>query len=222
MTNKRRLIDQGSQDYCIQEFVQYRRAGIIELPITSVVQKQLGQNHCIPDAIISDENGRKLWVEHTSFSRCKEMRQQIGELAKYPEKYSDQKIIPGISPTKFEPLLLGYVNAITQKLIKNYKQFAEIAKIESRGTLVIILVNHDPFFNEDYAEFVESIKAEHLYDGIDFSNNCFDTVVFGAYLPAGINKMQLHFEVILDSTSICRIEGRQKRKLRLLYEPTSV
>lgn len=216
--DRSRMIDNGYQNFCIENFANYFGLKIIESPIYSVTNKELGKNNGIPDAIILDENEHRVFVEHTSFSRCQEMQRQIRDLAKYPEKYDECKYINGISLDKYEPLSYGYIKAITQKLNKDYRKFSELANTEKKGILLITFLNNDPFFTyESFNTFIQTVQDDHFCNAIDFFKGCFDKIIFGANVPA-YYKMELHFEVIHDSKSIQKIILYQESRKKLLNE----
>jgi hypothetical protein len=180
---------------------------LVEHPIVSVDKKELRDNQCIPDAILSDET----WIEITTFSRSDSMRKLIGDLQKHSEKFEGIKFIRGISPNEFRPLILQWGKAMEKKIIKDYSRFELLANMKSgKGILLIVFVNNDPFFNNrEYEAFIENARYEYIYDNFDFSKNCFQKIMFLGFVEAQ-NVWQCKLETILDPKTINRTTHRIK------------
>ncbi len=183
---------------------------LLECPITSIKEGDMSKGQCIPDAILNDRS----WLELTTISRSRGMRQQIGDMRKHPEKFEGQRFIPGIQ--KFNPIDLEFYDAVIRKINKDYSQFTELAKTNALGRLLIMLVNNDPFFDLNaYAEFLDTVWDKRFWVQANFLGSCFEQIVFGAMVLT-TNGMQLKFETILQPEAIQRIKSRNERKERML------
>ena len=112
MEDKQISIDKFEELFLMQQYVNYLASqnpiiSLLECPISSINGRDFVKGQCIPDAIINCGDSSKGWVELTTFSRCQEMRQQIGDLRKHPDKFEGEEYIPGIPCSLFQSLQLG-------------------------------------------------------------------------------------------------------------------
>lgn len=215
-TNKREL-DKKEELHLIKEYINYLKEKgldpIFESPIMSISNQQLPANQCMPDAIL---NGS--WLELTTFTRCPEMRKQIGEQRKFPEKFESVKFIPGICPSKFQSLSINAYEAIYKKCQKDYSAFTKLAGITKKGTLLVMFVNEDPFFDmPQFEALIDQMKDQNFFANVDLSKLQFDTIILGAFVNNN-NQWNYEFRDVLDAATINKINLRKQRKNAILQE----
>lgn len=200
MGNKKIDLTRLEECYLIGKYVEFhnlnqQKIALTEYPITCVTEKQLGKGQSIPDAIIKTADDMYRWIELTTFSRCQEMRKRMGEMRKFPERFRNQRIIPGISSDKFESLESGFYEATKNKIRKDYSQFAQLLNTQLHGTLIVAFINEDPFFGiNEYQDFLSKIQDKHVLRSWKLKESQFNEIVFGTYVNTGIQKFQ--FELI--------------------------
>lgn len=206
-------LDQLEQDFLIKKFVDHNnlvvnnpKITIIESPIVSVSNKQMGPGQSIPDAIIQYENEDKSFLELTTFSRSQAMRAQIGEIAKYPERFKNQRFISGI--TDFVPLEIGFHEALSKKMYKDYSQFSVLKSLPSLGILLIILRNNDPFFNEaEYNRLISIIEDPEILSSWGVDQGQFKKIIFGGFVDINYQWVD-KFPEIADFEKIKKIKNK--------------
>ena len=198
-------INQIEERQIIEKYCLKVGGYILEHPIKSV-NPEIGISPA--DAIINI-NGKKEWLELTTISRHIEMRKQIGDLRKHPEKYKGQSFIPGISPAKFESLPLKIYEAIIKKMNKNYSCMSSL--LGKKGILLICFVNNDPFFDIDnWRNLIGILKDHHIQCSwlVNVKNKYFKEIVFGAYvMQKGWMFETVFYRKILKKLKIGEIEN---------------
>ncbi|MBI2774733.1 hypothetical protein HYX58_01890 [Candidatus Dependentiae bacterium] len=214
-------MDQLEQSYFIEKYIEYRdkfsaeNLSLIECPIISVNNKQLGHGQCIPDAIVN-KNDSCQWIELTTFSRNQLMARRIREMIKYPEHFEGQRIILGIPPREFDSLIVGFHEAIRKKVSKDYSRFAHLSNTNLQGTLLVIFVNEDHFFDEiEYYQFINAVKDEHILFSWGVATGQFDQIILGANVL--INGQWVStFEPIVNREKMVHLRKRQQIKENML------
>lgn len=199
----------------IEEYLRHLKAkgqsvSLEEHPITSITQNQLSRNDCMPDALLNAG-----WIEITTFCRSMSMRIQIGEQRTHQEKFKDQEFIAGVPVAEFQLLDQNFLFAVNKKISKDYSAFTRLARTTPFGTLLVMFVSNDPFFNNiECEDLISKIQDQHMYDWMDFTDCCFDTIVLGAY----DSDWKYAFYTILDKADIEKIKSRRLIKARILKE----
>lgn len=227
MKNKKVNFDQFEQDFLIKTFVEHNNSHsdnqniiLIESPIHFVSNDQLNQKESIPDAIIQNENGYKKWLELTTFSRCQDMRKQMGEIAKYPERFEGEMFIKGISANKFIPLENGFREAVSKKLNKNYAKFSELARLPSLGVLVVMTRMNDIFLNDMfYNKLVDTLRDRNLLFNLGVYQGQFDQIILGSYVYNDATHTWRHrFSEIADISTIAWAKKKYETKQSILMK----
>lgn len=203
------------EKYFIEQFRDYfeSKMGIqitIQSPIMSVKYNQLDRGQSLPDGIIE---GLGVWMELTTFSRNQAMRKQIGELRKFPDRYSKHAYIPGVAINLDKNMLVSQAyEAISKKITKDYSQFVTLSKTQDKGILLIRFVNNDPFHDDnEFRELFDLLSDEHILYSWRVHQGQFNMIMLSSFINSQ-SYPRLRFAVIADDETFSRLRSRDQIK----------
>jgi len=191
---------------CIDYFNSHGgQLALVEYPIQSVEESQLGKNQSIPDAVVIDRNNTKnFFVEVTHFSRNQEMHSAI---CKREKKILKDPLSGGPGILDTTDLKASMSLSIAKKASKDYSQFAQIAGIEPLGYLVLGFVNADPFYDISQHNELLCSFDDHVLYSLGLATSCFDCIMLCAYVNVH-GDWQIKWEVIADSRMMNQLRNR--------------
>lgn len=220
-----KFIKELEEKSCIKGFIEYRcqqdhNAELIEYPIISVTQKQLGQKNNIPDAII--QIGDELYFcEVATISRNKDMRKRIGEIRK--RLYVPNHQLHG--PYNLGILLDGAKGdcsrMLDQKFNKDYSEFMKLKQIE-KGVLLIEGIFEDVFFNHEQAvDLIDWLSDKVILDQLGAGRSCFTEAYFCSYVQEPDGTWPMKYFCIADSAMFKLLKKRNAVMMELRKEHAS-
>ena len=149
----------------------------------SELQKKLGNNHCIPDGLILDNDlGKRTFVEVTTFSKSWRENRFINYSRK--GKYENKTIIssPDLGSDR-KTILDGFLEIVYKKGKKDYRAFINLVRAQARGILLVRYNNPDPFFDHGaFNNFLSFATDEHILKSLKLEQSCFYKVVFFSHV----------------------------------------
>ena len=140
------------------------------------------------------------------------MREHIGRMRKFRDNFQNQKIITGISPSEWKNLSLSFFQAVQKKIGKDYSQFSNLSNLEPLGILLVCFVDEDPFFMpEEFEQFINQVKDEHIFDSLKLGDSQFCQIFFGAYINT-VTGVYLHYISVVNLPMMLRVMLRFERK----------
>ncbi len=180
-----------------------------EFSIASI-SKQLKVGESIPDAIIFNVEGQKIWGEITAVSRNKEDLKKINKSRKKLQDYTDQieRVNLAVLTASTQ---LQILQAIYKKCKKNYTFFAKHIAAEQEGTLVVVLETRDPFLTEIEVNCIIQSLDHHVLFSWAVGRSYFKEILLYAFVHTS-NGWQHKFFIIADKKMMQELKYRQQQK----------